>query len=482
MKVSVGFAILALATLALLSADCVVQGRSYRSEDEETKACTKNDDCRFDEECAEGICRPAPGCAACSEVPHGRATCFHGLCLVEVCENGWHDANGLYQDGCEYACEVTGPETCNGRDDDCDGRTDEDFDLLHDPENCGSCGRVCPYPAHAEPLCVGGECYFQCEPGYYDVDGNPDNGCESTECVPTGEEVCDLRDNDCDGRVDEGIDKDTVESCGPLCEVCDFPHAEAACQEGRCVLVACEPDHYDLNQDPSDGCEYECVPSGKEICNDRDDDCNGLVDEGLVCRCPEGMVNILEQFCIDRYEASRPDATATSYGSDESRATSRPGVLPWYPVDLPTAQAACQAAGKRLCTPSEWELACRGPDDTTYSYGDTYDPTTCNGIDAFCNCGQGSACEDRDPCPFPHCFHECGASFHLVPTGSFPNCTNEFGVYDMNGNVWELGSDGMPRGGAFNCGDSETYHQCGFVATWNPPARGFRCCCTNCPE
>ena len=43
-------------------------------------------------------------------------------------------------------------ETCNGRDDDCNGRVDEDFDLAKDPENCGGCGIVC---ADTEECCAG---------------------------------------------------------------------------------------------------------------------------------------------------------------------------------------------------------------------------------------------------------------------------------------------------------------------------------------
>ena len=473
------------ALAAGILAACFVQGRSYRSQDDETRTCTRDDDCDFDEQCLDQRCRAAPGCAACGQVPHGRATCFHGLCLVEVCETGWQDANGIYQDGCEYACVPRGAEVCNHEDDDCDGLTDEDFDLFHDPDNCGECGRSCPYPPNAEPICAGARCYFQCLPGHYDVDGDPDNGCESTTCEPTGEEVCDLRDNDCDGKVDEGIPKDTIASCGPLCETCSFEHAMARCHEGRCELVACLPGFYDIDHDPSNGCEYACEPTGPEVCDGADNDCNGLTDEGLVCRCPEGMVNILDQFCIDKYEASRPDATASSPGTDNSYATSRPGVMPWMGVSFEDAQAACEAAGKRLCTPSEWELACRGPDDTEYSYGDTYDPTACNGIDAFCYCDSSSQCGDQDPCPFPHCYGTCGAAFHPVPTGSFPSCTNGFGVYDINGNVWERVSDGAGRGGAFNCLDSEALHKCSYVADWGLGARsnfGFRCCCTDCPE
>ncbi len=212
-------------------------------------------------------------------------------------------------------------------------------------------------------------------------------------------------------------------------------------------------------------CVFECVlPS----------DClAGFECVGNVCRpsqprdvfeavapilyCPAGMVMVENSFCIDIYEASRPDSTSASPGVDGSRAVTRKGAHPWMTTDNQVAAAACAASGKRLCLPAEWGLACSGPDDTVYSYGDSYEPAVCNGIDTYGRSG-----------------------FHLMPTGSFPGCVNEYGVFDMNGNVWEhvAGGDGMDvRGGAYNCSDSAKLHKCSYIpGNWIPSALGFRCC------
>ncbi len=195
------------------------------------------------------------------------------------------------------------------------------------------------------------------------------------------------------------------------------------------------------------------------------------------CTLPE-MVQI-GGFCIDIYEASRPDATQITEGVSSAYAANKKGVLPWQGVDLSTARAACRAAGKSLCQLDRWWAACGGPENTTYSYGDTYDPTVCNGIDSYCRCDTG-ACGARAACPFPHCYNICGADFKVEPTGSRPGCTNAWGILDINGNVWELTDtdDGKEhfRGGAYNCGDSERLHRCDHDGTWGPSARGFRCC------
>ena len=93
---------------------------------------------------------------------------------------------------------------------------------------------------------------------------------------------------------------------------------------------------------------------------------------------------------------------------------------------------------------------------------------------------EGEACAGSDPCPYPYCYHDCNSALHETPTGAFPGCTNGYGVFDMNGNLWEHvlnGDDTKVRGCAFNCSDSKEFHQCAYVpGDWIPLALGFRCC------
>ena len=242
------------------------------------------------------------------------------------------------------------------------------------------------------------------------------------------------------------------------------------------------------NGDCEDG--YFCdqadhVCKEAECWNDRD------CGDGFECKegqcvsetplnCPEGMVAIERRFCIDKYEASRPDATVDSEGVSEAYATSRPNVIPWRVDDNAQAARACKDADKSLCTEKQWFDVCQGTKNTVYSYGNDYDPSKCNGIDTFCYCDPDQTCGARDDCPFPSCYDKCGADVHLEPTGKFPDCVNDFGVFDMNGNVWEHvlgGDDTRIRGGAYNCLDSKKLHRCDYIpGSWAPSARGFRCC------
>jgi formylglycine-generating enzyme required for sulfatase activity len=199
-------------------------------------------------------------------------------------------------------------------------------------------------------------------------------------------------------------------------------------------------------------------------------------------------------FCIDKYEASRPDATADSAGVDNSRAVSRKGVLPWF-VNPMTAErlaefkAACKSADKRICASDEWFTACGGPSISTYVFGDVFSVETCNSVDTYCDdyCVENGIPEDT--CNMStNCGYDCGVSgdgiecFRAAPTGSFGGCTNDFGTFDINGNVWEIVPSSEDergyevRGGAFNCASPSVRLKCSYNATWTALFAGFRCC------
>jgi hypothetical protein len=161
----------------------------------------------------------------------------------------------------------------------------------NDPSNCGSCGNVCNLP-HAFAKCVAGKCEVDtCQEGYNDIikdDTNPDTaGCEYF-CVPTADptEICDGIDNDCDGTVDNGFDTQTDPmNCGGCGIVCNLAHTtQYACMQGICRSMTCEDGYVDLSPERTAGCTYQCTPTnnGVEICDGLDNDCNGLIDDGVV--------------------------------------------------------------------------------------------------------------------------------------------------------------------------------------------------------
>lgn len=199
--------------------------------------------------------------------------------------------------------------------------------------------------------------------------------------------------------------------------------------------------------------------------------------------CPADMVENGNS-CIDRYEASRLDATVNSQGIDTSIAVSKGGVMPWMVNPMSDShyqefKAACTAAGKRLCKDDEWISACEGPEKTVYSWGNAYDREICNNVDNFCD----NYCADNGIAPEDCVLTEnCGYTYNCfksVLTGSYPDCKNYSDAFDINGNVWEITDAGavyMTRGGAFNCGGPSNRLKCEFNATWTGLYAGFRCC------
>jgi len=227
-------------------------------------------------------------CGACGKsclLPGAITGCELRACKFLGCAPGYYDLNGNASDGCEYACSLTGPEVCDGKDNDCNGEIDETFDLQKDVDNCGSCGIVCQL-ANAVAKCEAAQCKIvSCKPGYIGLDKKDATGCEAPCTLSNGGvEICDGIDNDCNGVVDDPGGKPIDHQSDPLhcggCNIqCLVPNATATCKAGTCSFTACTSPYVDADGNPDNGCE--CVPSGAEVCDGKDNNCNGKIDEGI---------------------------------------------------------------------------------------------------------------------------------------------------------------------------------------------------------
>lgn len=179
-------------------------------------------------------------------------------------------------------------EACNGFDDNCNGQIDEGLMAVTtwpdvDGDGFGN--------SQGSPLsgCSGG------------MRAQNDRDCDDTNRTinPGAMEICNLKDDDCDGQIDEG--------------------AKIRCGEGWCARLG-----------PTCNAN-DCTPGAPllERCNALDDDCDGVVDDGDLCgagySCQAGQ-------CA---EGSAPPLDAGTSSGDGGMVTSPRGESTCSTVTLP---------------------------------------------------------------------------------------------------------------------------------------------------
>ncbi len=354
------------------------------------------------------------------------------------------DGDGV-GDACD-SCTPTGPEVCDGIDNDCNGAIDDG-----DPGAGAACNTGLAAQCAAGIMhCVGGgvQCVPITPPGAEacngiddDCDGIVDNNaagagqpCEGgpgacaqaiTACVngqivcnapvAGAAELCNGIDDNCDGVVDEGD-----------------PGGGAPCDTGRRGVCA-------AGRLVCDGgqllCEPQAAPSD-EVCDGIDNDCDGIVDNGFAAAgpCDTGLPGVCApghtscdggQSC----EPNVPPSAEVCDGLDNDCdgivdnntreaggpcATGQPGVCAVGATICVDGHLDCQSTATpeaEIC--DVLDNNCDGviDEDVRNACGrcGALPPESCNGLDDNCD-GQvdnDAPCPDGQACRYGHCINAC---------------------------------------------------------------------------
>ena len=169
--------------------------------------------------------------------------------------------------------------------------------------------------------------------------------------------------------------------------------------------------------------------------------------------CPEGMQLVEGEYCTkvehkclkqwhdkandkDVCEEFEPKSVCVGekvkkrYCMDTYTWPNEKGARPEVMNKFHQAQIKCAAVGKRLCTETEWTLACEGPEMLPFPYGYTRDTNKCHG-DVEWDSPDMKKVAQRDP-------DELARLWKGVRNGSQPECISPYGVADLPGNTDEV--------------------------------------------
>ncbi len=312
--------------------------------------------------CGEGLCK-VTGASACvagvvkfkvGSTVTDACTPNASASTAETCDSVDNDCDGLTDDGigkgdtctnglgectrtgtkvcgsggavvCNAAVVTGTTETCDSKDNDCDGLTDGADDSLQ-LQNCTKQSGVCAGSQTTRQLCVNGT-WGACTDQIYAANAFP----SSYVTAASNTDTCDGKDNDCDNATDENFASTNV-SCG----------VGACAVTGATVCVSGATLVHIGNQNVAQ-CTPNAAASSAEVCDSIDNDCDGLTD---------------------------------------AADTLSPGSIP--SCELQGGVCKGSKKPKTLCVGGDWQ-ACSA---ATYSaFAASYSPVdnTCNGVDNDCS-------------------------------------------------------------------------------------------------
>ncbi|MEK7606951.1 MAG: putative metal-binding motif-containing protein, partial [Patescibacteria group bacterium] len=369
---------------------------------------------------------------------------------IQFCKNGFWD---------EICMGATAPEDefCDGRDNNCDGETDEDFDLASNPQHCG----ICNWKCLPEERCEKGRCLADnsqlldagIDAGIV-VDGGTDGGLadagipdanvgiDAGVCVAQTE-ICDNFDNDCDGQTDESLTRACSTACGSGTETCQNGLWKNCTAQQ--TMRSCKNYTTCLNEAK---CVTTCPSAPSELCDSKDNDCDGTVDEdfgnkGQSCTAGVGECVRTGTFvCKTDKTGTQCSATAGTPATSETcdnKDNDCDGMTDSADADIVATNCEKQNAvchGKKhsvaQCVAGSWQVC----GATQYGLDYEVTETRCDNFDNDCD-GQTDESLTRA------CSTACGSGTETCQNGLWKNCTAIQPTEEIYGDGRDNDCDGL---------------------------------------
>ncbi|MCC6645263.1 MAG: hypothetical protein IT374_06815, partial [Polyangiaceae bacterium] len=314
-------------------------------------------------------------------------------------------------------CEIAG---CASNFKDCDGTPSNgcEVNITGDVSNCGACGTLCNATSGA-PSCSAGQCGISCSQGFGDCDGNPQNGCEQRT-------------------------SDSTTNCGICGKTCSQVGGAASCNGGTCAIL-CDTGKGDCDGNVDNGCETNtqtnklhcsacgnacdttnanvacsagacvitsCKPGFADCNNDPSDGCEMNIASsttncgacGNACSNGQGVGSCNNGVCGITCSLGFGDCDGNPQNGCETNLNTSAG-------NCGTCGKVCSSTnGTASCSAGSCQIGCAigwancdGNVDNGCETDKTSDPMNCNGCGIVCNSTNGTAACQASACKITSC-------------------------------------------------------------------------------
>ncbi|MCB9787470.1 MAG: hypothetical protein H6744_12390 [Deltaproteobacteria bacterium] len=403
-------------------------------------------------------------------------SCGTGVCAASGATSC---AGGVVSDSCSPGTPAASDTSCNGKDDNCNGQTDEGYVPTTTTCGAGSCS------ATGMLICQSGTPTNTCSPGTGSTDDATCNGI----------------DDDCDGQTDE-----------------DYVSVATSCGVGACASTGASSCVGGVVQQ---NCTAGTPAASDTSCNGKDDNCNGQTDEGytpVTTSCGIGVCaktgtsscvgGTVQQNCTPGTPAAND---ASCNGKDDNcNGQTDEG---YTPVTTSCGVGACAKTGTSSCvggsvqqnctpgTPAPNDASCNGKDDNCNGQTDegyTPVPTSCGtgicastgtsscvggAVQQNCNPGTPAANDANCNAKDDNCNGQTDEGY--VPTTTscgIGQCAMSGQLICTNGQLSDTCTPGTPSCGQAECGSDGCSGSCGTCDQGTTCIEGFCQCVPTCGQ